>query len=316
LPFLLNSTLTTGIIAGRQSAAGLAVVRTIWILAAALLVVGLVGVFELGLSGAVVAFTLAAVILALALLGWARRVVADAPSSAVAAYRSLLGFGLQVYPGALAQWLAHRVDVYLLAWLLPDAAAPLGYYSMAVAMAEIVLLLPSSVSAFFFPHVAGSTREVSDRQVTLVARVTLVLTGAAALAVVPVAVLLIRTFLRAFEPSLPALYILLPGVVAIALSQVLAGYVAGLGRPSLTSRVGITTLVVNVILNLILIPPFGILGASAASLLAYALSSVVYSVIAARLTGNHPLDFWIPRRSDVRFVTDRGTAIIGRLLRR
>jgi O-antigen/teichoic acid export membrane protein len=316
LPFLLNSTFTTGIVAGRQSAAGLAIVKTIANLAAALLVVGLVGVFALGLWGAVVAFTLAAVILAVALLAWARRVVADPPSSALAAYRSLLGFGLQVYPGTLANWLAHRVDVYLLAWLLTDAAAPLGYYSMAVGMAEIVLLVPGSVSAFFFPHVAGSTREVSDRQVTLVARVTLLLTGAAALAVVPVALLLIRTFLPAFEPSLPALYILLPGVVAIALSQVLAGYVAGLDRPAVTSRVGIMTLVVNVILNLILIPPFGILGASAASLLAYTLSSVVYSVIAARLTGNHPLDFWIPRRSDVRFVFDRGTAIVRRLLRR
>ena len=316
LPFLLNSTLTTGIVVGRQSAVGLGIVKTVANLAAALLMVGLVGVLGLGVWGAVVAFLIAGVVLAGGLLGWARAVTARVAASGSASYRELVRYGLQLYPGNLAQFLAHRVDIFLLAWLIADAAAPLGYYSMAVAMAEIILLLPGSVSAFFLPHVAGLTRDVSDRQVAVVSRVTLLLTAAAALAVVPVAVLSIRVLLPAFEPSLPALYILLPGVVVIAVSQVLAGYIAGLGRPGVTSKVGVMTLVVNVALNLVLIPPLGILGASAASLLAYTLSSVVYSVIAARLTGHSPADFWIPRLSDVRFVVERAMTLLRLAVRR
>jgi O-antigen/teichoic acid export membrane protein len=187
---------------------------------------------------------------------------------------------------------------------------------MAVTIAELVFLFPHAVSTFFFPRVAGASRDDSDRQVATVSRVTLFLTAAVAVVLAPVATLAIRLLLPDFEPALPALYVLLPGVVAIAVTQVLSGYVAGLGRPSLVSLVSILGFAVNVVLNLILIPRFGIVGASAASLLSYSLSSAVYSVIAARLAGQRPADFWIPRIADVRFVAATAMGLVRRIVGR
>jgi hypothetical protein len=43
-----------------------------------------------------------------------------------------------------------------------------------------------------------------------------------------------------------------------------------------------------------------------------ALSSIIYAVIAARITGQRPRDFWVPRRGDVRFAV----ATAGGLARR
>lgn len=315
-PFLLNANFTTGIVVGRQAAMGMAVVYISISVSATALVLILAGVLGLGLWGALIAYVLTAVITAGGFLVCARVVIRAVPEAESVTFGGLLRYGLPFFPGTLSQFLAARVDVYLLAWLLISPSAPLGYYSMAVAIAEIVYLFPNAVSTFFFPHVAGAAREDSDRQVAMVSRVTLLLTGAVALALVPMAAIAIPFLLPGFEPALPALYILLPGVVAISVSQVVSGYVAGLGRPGLTSAVSISSLVTNVILNLILIPRFGILGASAASLVSYTLSSIVYSVIASRLTGQRARDFWVPRREDVRFATTTAVGLLRRILSR
>ena len=173
---------------------------------------------------------------------------------------------------------------------------------MAVSIAELVFYLPNAVSMVFFPHVAGSSREEADQQAPLVSRVTLLLTGGVAVALVPVAFLLISLLIPAFAPALPAMLILLPGVVALSVTKVLTGYATGLGRTGMISIVTIGAFLLNVALNLFLIPAFGILGASTASLISYSASSIALSVVLGRLAGVRATAFWIPRRSDVRYI--------------
>jgi O-antigen/teichoic acid export membrane protein len=83
----------------------------------------------------------------------------------------------------------------------------------------------------------------------------------------------------------------------------------------LASLVSIFAFGANVVFNLVLIPRFGILGASAASLVSYTLSSIVYSVVAARLTGQMARDFWVPRREDVRFAAKTAFSLVRRIAR-
>jgi len=110
--------------------------------------------------------------------------------------------------------------------------------------------------------------------------------------------------------------VLLPGVVAISISKVLAGYLSGLGRNGLTSTVSVSAFVLNVVLNLFLIPRAGIVGAATASLISYTFSSVVYAILAGRVAGVSPLAFWIPRSDDVRFTVGSSMALARRVLRR
>ena len=69
----------------------------------------------------------------------------------------------------------------------------------------------------------------------MVSRVTLLVTGAVALLLIPAAVMMIRLVLPAFGPSIPPLLVLLPGVVALGASKVVGGYVTGIGRPGVNS---------------------------------------------------------------------------------
>jgi len=316
LPLALNATFTTGILLGRQA------VRWYSLVNIGLTVVGfgvyvlLVGVLGFGLIGALWAALLVSAIGAVGYFIGTARGVGNIPQTARVSFRELFRFGLPLWPGTLTQFFALRVDVYLLAWLLASPSAPLGYYSMAVTMAQLVFFLPNAVSTVFFPHVAGSTREDSDRQVAMVSRITLITTAGVAAALVPVATILIHLVLPAFDEALPAFYVLLPGVVALSLTKVLSSYVAGVGMTGWTSVINVGALVLNVIANLLLIPRLGIVGAAAASLISYSASALAFTILATRLAHASVADFWIPRWGDVRFTASTMIGMGRRVLRR
>jgi O-antigen/teichoic acid export membrane protein len=94
---------------------------------------------------------------------------------------------------------------------------------------------------------------------------------------------------------------------------VLSDYLSGLGLTGTTSAVTILAFIINVAANLILIPRFGIVGASAASLVSYAASSIVITLIAARLAHAPARSFLIPRLADVRFVLTTVVALTHRV---
>jgi O-antigen/teichoic acid export membrane protein len=316
LPLALHATFTTAVVLGRQAVRSYAITSVGIGISGMVLYIALVYILRLEIKGALLAFFLLYCITA---AGWfigSVRASAAVPDPADVSYRELFSYGLPIYPGTFTSFFSNRVDVYLLAFLLTDPSAPIGYYSLAVTLAQLVFFFPSAVSSLFFPHVAGSAREEADRQVPMVARVTLLLTGAMAIALIPGALILVKFLLPAFEPSLPPLLILLPGVVALSQSKVVSSYVTGLGMTGWISTVNVGALVLNVAMNLLLIPRVGILGAAAASLISYTATAIAISVLAARLANRSITDFWLPRWSDVRFAATTMVGTGRRLLRR
>jgi O-antigen/teichoic acid export membrane protein len=302
LPLGLSATFTTGIVMGRQAVRWKAAVSTIVLLATTVLIVVILGGLGPSVEGAIVVYLLANGIGTLGFAIGAIRVTRGVGEGPKVSYRELLRYGLPLYPASLTVFLNYRADVYLIAWLLADPSEPLGYYSMAVALAELVFFFPDAVSVLFFPHVAGSVRDDSDRQVALVARVTLIATLGFALLMVPAAYVLITLVLPAFGPSIPVLLVLLPGVVALSVPKVIGGYMIGIARPDIVSAVSVASFVVNVLANLVLIPPFGIIGAAAASLVSYSFSALLTTAIAARLARTSLVSFFLPRPADVCYV--------------
>lgn len=314
IPITLTASFMTAIVIGRQAVGWNLIANALGSITSTLALVLLVGLLDLQIWGAVIAFLLSGVAQAAGYLAGARNVVDAIPTPAAVSFRQLFRYALPYYPGSITSFFSYRFDVYLLAGLLADPSAPLGYYSMAVSFAALVFFFPEAVSSLFFPHVAGSSRADSDRQVGLVARVTFLVSLAGGLALIPAAYLLIHIVLPAFEPTLGALLILLPGVIALSVSNVLTGYVTGLGYTGVTSVINIGAFALNVAVNLVLIPRFGIYGASAASLVSYTATSLAYTVVASRLSGAAVLAFWVPRLADLRYVLATGLSLARRVL--
>jgi O-antigen/teichoic acid export membrane protein len=316
LPVLLLRTLSSSILIALKAVRWFAVVMLAEAIANTVLLIFLVGVLGLGLVGAVAMYATSSILGMTGLWIGARRVVAATPPAGGVGYRELLRYGLPLYLGSLTSFFSNRADVFLIAALATDASASLGYYSMAVTLAEMATYLPGAVASIFLPHVAGAQRSDADRDVTTVSRATLLLTGASALLLAPAGTILISVLLPAFTPALPALYVLLPAVVSLAVMRVVGEYVSGLGLTGRTSVATVLGFGINLVANVILIPRFGIVGAAAASLISYTASALAITLIASRLSSAPLARFWVPRPADARFIWTTGRDLVRQVMRR
>ena len=197
-----------------------------------------------------------------AVAGWARA----APRRALRAFETYR-MAVHLWPGHLAQLGNYRLDQLLIAALLPRA--DLGLYSLAVASSEAAALPGQAAANLIFPR-ASTTAEI--RRATV--RAAAVTGGIVLLAVVPYFVL-VEVLLPDYDDSLLPFVVLVPGAAAVAVSKVLAAFVAARGGAAATSRIAITVLAVTIVADLALIPPFELVGAAVASSVAYFCSAAL-----------------------------------------
>jgi O-antigen/teichoic acid export membrane protein len=137
-------------------------------------------------------------------------------------------------------------------------------------------------------------------RVTLV--IALLLVGGLALA----APVLVPAFYGPeFKPSVRVLQILLPGVFCLLALKVLNMDLAGRGRPGISLYVMTPALVINVLLNLYLLPRYGACGAALASSISYSLGGIGMMFLYCRWTGLSLGELWRYQRSDFSFLTQR-----------
>ena len=96
-----------------------------------------------------------------------------------------------------------------------------------------------------------------------------------------------------------ALRLILPGIVAYSVVAILSRYITGRGRPGTGTLILIGGLVVNVAINLYLIPRYGIDGAAAASSISYLVTAVLTVIVFHQLSGRGWIETLVIRRSDM-----------------
>ena len=277
-------------------------------------IVVLVGILGLGVPGAIATSIIVGLVGAVFILREVARVGRSSPGTDPIRLGTLVAYGLRLYPASVTSYFSYRADVYLLQGLLAAPGRAVGLYSYAVTLAELVFYIPDSISTIFFPHVAGSSAEASDRQVGQVARLTILLTLGAGLCLIPGAWLLFRIVLPNFSDALPAMLVLLPGVMSLSLSKILTSYVSGRGRPGPVSVAAVAALAINIGANVLLIPALGIIGAAAASLISYSSHATIMVVVTSRMTGQRALSLIVPGRTEFERLI-AGLRAMGALLR-
>jgi len=179
--------------------------------------------------------------------------------------RRLLTAGLPLALGFTVTTVYAQLDIVLLQ--LFKNFQMVGWYSAANKYIDAVAWIPQSAMGVIFP--ALSLLGASDRRRLAFAYEKsfkmLALLG------LPLAVGLgvmadsIVHFTRGFEQSIPALRILAPSVVLLFVNNAFIYTLTAINRQLDFTRLALFTLAVNLLLNLLLIPTFGYLGAAAAS---------------------------------------------------
>jgi O-antigen/teichoic acid export membrane protein len=178
--------------------------------------------------------------------------------------------------------LNYRVDVVILERFV--SPADLGQYSLGVNLAELLWQLPAALGVVVFSRSANAKdAKAFSYSVAKLFRVTLVLALLGGLVLALCADLFIRVVYGAeFSPSANVVRLLLPGIVAFSLFKVLNVDLAGRGKPLISLFSVLPAVLLNIVLNFILVPPYGINGSAVASTLSYTVAVITYSVVYAR----------------------------------
>lgn len=211
--------------------------------------------------------------------------------------KQTVSYGLKAHLGACAQFLNYRLDIFFVQYYL--GFTQLGYYTLAVALAELLWDLPFSVSTALFQKVSSSIDEDANKLTPLLCRNTfflmLLITGGVFL----MCKVIIRiAYSPAFLPSALALRILLPGILILSITKVLSGDLSGRGKPIYSTKAALIGLFLNISLNLLFIPKWGIVGAAFASTISYSTQTAVILFYFVRESKNRIVDVLIIKRRD------------------
>jgi O-antigen/teichoic acid export membrane protein len=271
-------------------------------------------ILEGGAVEAIYANTLATALMAgLCLLGVFKYVLGGVGKLSVAFVRPLLSYGTRVHAGLILQTLENRGDILLLSHYL-ISSAPIGLYSVGVTLAELVLNVSEAVGTVWLQRVSAALSTKMEHKTVELSRVVTIVSVFAGLLMVVVAYPAIYVLYGAdFLPSYAPFLILLPGVVTRAPARIIGSHLQGVNRPGLISMVSGISLAVNIGINIVLIPQYGINGAALASTISYSLRSLVMLCLFSRFSSYSIFDCVLPQKDDWVFLTSIFRLVMNKL---
>jgi len=226
--------------------------------------------------------------------------------------RAQIRFGLQGELGNILQLVNYRFDQLVVAAY--GGTADVGFYSIAVAVAESLWLISSAIVMVLTPRLTGATAADAAEFAAFVCRTVLWGNGMIALGLAAASPILIEAvFGDDGAGAVSATLWLLPGAVAMSGGLTLSSYVFSRGRPILNTVSTAATVVITLVADLALIPRFGIDGAAVASTIAYTVTFALFLFWYRRLSGVPARSAVILRPRDFPTYAMAGRAAAGRL---
>lgn len=196
------------------------------------------------------------------------------PALSYSYFRESVSYGSRVYLSIVADIMVRKVDVLLVSHML--GAKSLGFYAVSVSVAEILLSFSSSVSQSFLPIRLGLQEKDAKIVTPIVIRHVLFVMFLICLGVaVGGKLIILIMFGKAFLPAYSSVLWLLPGILALSIYSFLKSDMYSYNLPGFVSWSSVAALVLNLLLNYILIPRYGINGAAISSSVAYGLSTTI-----------------------------------------
>ena len=181
-----------------------------------------------------------------------------------------------------------RIDVFMLSKMRP--VEDVGYYGAAWRLLELAMVVPQSLCLSLYPQLVAAVHEDRARVARLGALASRYLLALALPAAVLFTVLgrpILRLFYGSgFDPAVPSLVVLMWTLVPYGIVRYHAYLLVGADHQRVDLWMNVLMTGVNVVLNLVLIPTMGPVGAAIATLvsvLVYAASQIAF--LSARLPG-------------------------------
>ncbi len=213
-------------------------------------------------------------------------------------FRQTISYGFRSYLACLLAFLILRSDLYILNYF--RGLEEVGWYSIATSFCDGILLLVSSITLVLFPKITENQDQALD--ITLkVSRIISFIVGLIVILGLIFGKLFISLiFGKNFIAALPAFYILLPATYFWALTSLLTQFCASKGYPWISVMIWMPSLIINIVLNIIFIPAYGIIAAALTSLIAYFVTFVLHYIYLQKYKATSLFSILIPVKHEIK----------------
>lgn len=183
-------------------------------------------------------------------------------------YNTVWAFIFIGYISNLVNMLNYRLDIWIVNSY--EGEIELGYYSLAANIAQMFLMISAPIALVLQPYLNGSETEESKQKIMLFSRLNFSLVFILAIMTCLLAAWAIPlVYGKEFGPTVPALLVLLPGILFACSTQLFALMPIKFNKIKYNLVATLAGLFVTIVLDLLLIPKYGIIGAGIASSMAY-----------------------------------------------
>jgi len=216
-------------------------------------------------------------------------------------FKNLISYGLKVYLGNILSFLHRRSVIFIINIILNPTAV--GFYSVALALSEKIWLFSKSAGLVLFPKVSSETNKKRLKEFTpIVCRnVLFVITIISVLLFFIARLVIILFYSEKFLDSVLPFQILLIGMSVSAVGGLLSNDLSARGLPMLNNYIAIPIIILNIILNILLVPKLDIAGAAWATTISYTVAFFITVILYSRVSGNKIRDILFIKKSDLRF---------------
>lgn len=227
--------------------------------------------------------------------------------------KDLFGYGWQIYFNTILSFIHQRIDFLIVAfYLLPDQVS---FYSLAVSLSLILMKLPNALSGIFYARISQEESANSVVLTTRVIKVVFLVMLISSLCVAAFVVPTIRIFYgAAYLPLVWPFLILIPGTIGSGLTKIMTDHFYGQARQKYVVFGTLITTGLNVVLNILLIPQYGIKAAAAVSTVTYNLFLIYLVVQFCREWNVSPRQLLILDRRDIGLIVSTLKLKISRIL--
>lgn len=179
-----------------------------------------------------------------------------------------------------ASYLLVRIDQVMIKQYLGEISV--GIYAVAARLSEIWYFIPGIICASLFPAIINAKITSKEIYLNRLRKLYLLLGGLAVLVAVPITILAPQIiellFGSQYMSSVPILQIYVWSGVGLFLSVAITQYLTTENYLKIIFYYNLLAVVINIILNIILIPKIGLTGAAWATLISYSILPIAFFI--------------------------------------
>ncbi len=223
----------------------------------------------------------------------------------MASIRDLIGmakYSFFIYIANMLSFLNYRIDMFIIKIFLPIEY--LGWYSVSVFFIEKAKIFANSSSLVNFSYkINVMDRANTSFNLRMINTINLIISLFFIILGYPLIILL---YSSEYAPAYLPVMILAPAIIINGLGKLLASELSADNIIKFQMFAGLISVIINILLNILLIPMIDIAGAAVASLISYTVNTlIIYRYFRIHYRGSFDGNIFILKKSELKVIVSK-----------